>query len=217
MPDEISGNASVRPFLGVNPVSTASGDRTQPLLIDAPLEDCELGDSATISFYYHLRYGDDVRTAVLDAVARRDLLGGRIAHSSFLVHAPLVERIRTGVVTGISATYIAGSVGEAIARGELAEPVRMLTHGGRARAIEVGELPIDIAYVAARAADLCGNVYGVAGPAACGTLGYALVDVTRCGDYRSSGAMSGLSRLDYGGQGRRTEGFNKEESGGGYP
>lgn len=178
IPDEIPGYRSVRPFMGLNTPGVAGGDRKLLRSIDVALDACELRDGATISFHHHLRNGDGVLNAVLDAVARRGLRGIRIAASSlFPVHAPLVEHIRAGVVTGISATYIAGPVGEAIARGELAEPVRMLTHGGRARAIEAGELPIDVAFVAAPAADLCGNVNGVEGPAACGTLGYALVDV----------------------------------------
>jgi len=54
--------------------------------------------------------------------------------------------------------------------------VIMHTHGGRARAIEAGDLHIDIAFIGAPSADAYGNVNGVHGPAACGTLGYAMVD-----------------------------------------
>ena len=42
--------------------------------------------------------------------------------------------------------------------------------------IESGELPIDVAFLAAPAADRCGNLNGVDGRAACGVLGYAMVD-----------------------------------------
>jgi len=52
----------------------------------------------------------------------------------------------------------------------------MRTHGGRARAIECGQLKIDVAFIAAPAADDYGNVNGVQGPAACGSLGYAFPD-----------------------------------------
>jgi citrate lyase subunit alpha/citrate CoA-transferase len=52
----------------------------------------------------------------------------------------------------------------------------MTTHGGRARAIESGELHIDVAFVAAPSADPHGNLSGAQGPAACGSLGYAMVD-----------------------------------------
>ncbi|OWW18115.1 citrate lyase subunit alpha, partial [Noviherbaspirillum denitrificans] len=45
-----------------------------------------------------------------------------------------------------------------------------------------GELKIDVAFIAAPAADACGNLNGTDGPSACGTLGYAMVDAAhaRC-------------------------------------
>jgi len=52
----------------------------------------------------------------------------------------------------------------------------MQTHGGRARAIESGDLHIDVAFIAAPTADTYGNINGVYGHAACGTLGYAISD-----------------------------------------
>lgn len=139
---------------------------------------CDIADGATLSFHHHLRNGDQVLNQVLAAAARRGLRNLNVAASSlFPVHAPLVEHMRSGVVGGISATYIAGPVGEEIARGALRTPVVMYTHGGRARAIESGELVIDVAFMAAPAADREGNFNGVQGPSACGTLGYAMVDV----------------------------------------
>ena len=50
------------------------------------------------------------------------------------------------------------------------------SHGGRPRAIEAGEVKIDIAFIAAPAADKYGNVNGVDGPTACGSLGYGMID-----------------------------------------
>src|SRR5262245_5182865 len=73
--------------------------------------------------------------------------------------------------------YVAGPVAAALSRGLLPTPVVMQTHGGRARAIESGELHIDVAFVAAPAADRHGNLSGAEGRAACGPLGYAMVDV----------------------------------------
>ena len=52
----------------------------------------------------------------------------------------------------------------------------MQTHGGRARAIQSGELHIDVAFIAAPAADEYGNISGSVGRVACGPLGYAMVD-----------------------------------------
>lgn len=142
------------------------------------IQACGLKDGATISFHHHLRNGDAVLNQVVAEIAAMGLLDIQIAASSiFPVHAPLVDHIRNGVVGGISATYIAGPVGEAISRGALEQPVMMYTHGGRARAIEAGELHIDVAFVAAPAADRYGNINGTEGRTACGTLGYPMVDV----------------------------------------
>jgi citrate lyase subunit alpha/citrate CoA-transferase len=115
---------------------------------------------------------------VLAVAARRGLGNLEIAASSvFPVHAPLVEHMRRGVVTRLTTAYAAGPVAEALSRGVLPTPFVMTTHGGRARAIESGELHIDVAFVAAPAADRQGNLSGAEGRAACGPLGYAMVDV----------------------------------------
>jgi citrate lyase subunit alpha/citrate CoA-transferase len=68
-------------------------------------------------------------------------------------------------------------VAVAISRGSLANPVIMQTHGGRVRAIEAGELAIDVAFVAASACDDAGNMNGVEGPSAFGVMGYPQTDV----------------------------------------
>ena len=146
--------------------------------IRAAVQACGLKDGATISFHHHLRNGDGVLNQVLAEIASIGLRDITVAASSlFPVHAPLVEHMRSGVVSGISATYIAGPVGEAISRGALARPVRMYTHGGRARAIEAGDLHIDTAFVAAPTADTYGNLNGTEGKEPCGTMGYPMVDV----------------------------------------
>lgn len=146
--------------------------------LDDVLAACELKDGAVISFHHHLRNGDAVLNMVMEAVARRGVRGITIASSSiFAVHAPLVSHIEAGIVTGLSAGFIAGPVATAISNGRLAEPARLLTHGGRARAIQAGEIAIDVAFVAAPTADPQGNLNGVNGPSACGTLGYPKVDV----------------------------------------
>ncbi len=146
--------------------------------LDAAISACELKDGATVSFHHHLRNGDGVLNLVMEALARRGLKNLHVAATSiFPVHAPLVEHVRNGTVGRISAAFIAGPVGEAVSRGVLADPVVLRTHGGRARALDCGELALDAAFVAAPAADECGNISGRAGRAVCGTLGYPLCDV----------------------------------------
>ena len=50
------------------------------------------------------------------------------------------------------------------------------SHGGRARAIESGEVHIDVAFMGAPSCDCFGNASGSQGKSACGAIGYALVD-----------------------------------------
>lgn len=148
--------------------------------IRAALEACGARDGSTLSFHHHLRNGDYVLNMVLQAAADMGLRGLRIAASSlFPVHAPLVEHFESGVVHGVYTAYVAGPVADAVSAGKLHDVAVLQTHGGRARAIESGELGIDIAFIAAPTADDYGNLHGIDGPSACGTLGYAHVDA-RC-------------------------------------
>ena len=190
LPAFVDGYGAVNPFRGVEPaplVVARMATRVSPALsgrdkllhdIEAAFDACRISDGATLSFHHHLRNGDQVLNQVLAVASRRGLRDLRIAASSiFPVHAPLVEHMRSGMVTRVSTAYVSGPVAAALSAGVLATPVVMQTHGGRARAIESGELRIDVAFVAAPAADKHGNLSGAEGPAACGPLGYAMVDV----------------------------------------
>lgn len=145
--------------------------------LNAAFEACDVRDGATLSFHHHLRDGDAVLNAVMAVAAQRGLNDLKIAPSSiFGVHGPLAEHIERQVITGISTSYIVGPAARAVSRGLLATPAVMQTHGGRARAIEAGELVIDVAFIAAPSADDYGNINGTEGRAACGTMGYAVAD-----------------------------------------
>jgi citrate lyase subunit alpha/citrate CoA-transferase len=189
LPSHIEGYGPVRPFAGAY-ANLGVVQKTGPRLTSAPpgrskvlphlraaIEACGLKDGGVISFHHHLRNGDGVLNQVLDAVASAGLRDITVAPSSlFPVHAPLVRHLESGVVSGIETAYVAGPVAEAISRGVVRHPVRMHTHGGRARAIEAGALRIDVAFIAAPTADSYGNINGVSGKSACGSLGYAEVD-----------------------------------------
>jgi citrate lyase subunit alpha / citrate CoA-transferase len=137
-----------------------------------------LKNGITVSFHHHLRDGDDVMNMVMKELAGRGLSGLTLAASAiFPVHAPLVSMIKDQTVTQIVTNYVNGPVGEALSDGCLSGRLVMDTHGGRARAIETGELPIDIAFIAASASDIRGNANGIEGPSACGTLGYTIPDL----------------------------------------
>ncbi|WP_272938376.1 citrate lyase subunit alpha, partial [Noviherbaspirillum denitrificans] len=180
IPDYIDGYGRIKPFRFQT--SNATPSKLMPGL-RAAIEAAGLKDGGTISFHHHLRNGDFVINMVLAEIAAMGIHDITVAASSlFPAHAPMVDHMREGVVTAIHSAYIAGPVAQAVSRGQLPVPAVLQTHGGRARAIVSGELKIDVAFIAAPAADACGNLNGTDGPSACGTLGYAMVDAAhaRC-------------------------------------
>lgn len=166
----------------IRPARPTPSDRPQTgkqiATIDAAFDAFGIKDGQTLSFHHHLRNGDAVLNRVLDHAARRGLRDLTIAASSiFPVHAPLVGHIRSGVVGHIVCDYVAGPVADAVGAGLLKRPLLLQSHGGRARAIKTGSLPIDVAFVAAPLADTRGAATGRGGRNRCGPLGYPMVDV----------------------------------------
>ncbi|MDR3590565.1 MAG: citrate lyase subunit alpha, partial [Negativicutes bacterium] len=189
VPEQLDGYGQVRPFAGAfqtlpdmcryAPKVKAAWPGNSKLL--ASIEDvfAKIGikDGMTLSFHHHFRDGDYVLNMVLAVAAKLGLKNLKVASSSiFPVHAPLVDHIKNGVVSQIDCNYMGGPVGTAVAKGLMEKPVILRTHGGRARALECGQLRVDVAFIAAPAADDYGNLNGVSGPAACGSLGYAMPD-----------------------------------------
>ena len=146
------------------------------------MEKAGLQSGMTISFHHHLRNGDYVLNMVLEAAAEMGLRDLTVnASSVFDCHAPLVDHIKNGVVTGLEANYISAAVGKAISEGVLAKPVIFRSHGTRPSDIMTGRSHIDVAFVAAPTSDPMGNCSGKYGPSACGSLGYAFADA-QCAD-----------------------------------
>lgn len=189
LPEYIEGYGPVKPYggafanTGMAPRQAVTVKAVKPgeakLLesIEAALDAAGIKDGMTLSFHHHLRNGDAVLNMVMKAVAARGIKDLTLAISSvFPTHAPLVDLMKSGVVTGLCTNYMSGSVAKAVSQGLLQKPAIMMTHGGRPRAIESGEMPIHIAFIAAPSADPYGNCNGVNGPSACGALGYAVAD-----------------------------------------
>lgn len=136
-----------------------------------------LKDGMTISFHHHFRSGDYIVNMVMDIIAKMGIKDITIAPSSLSTcHGPLIQHIKNGVITGIESSGIRNPLGAAISEGIMEKPVIIRSHGGRARAIESGELKIDVAFLGAPACDEYGNANGFSGKSACGSLGYAVVD-----------------------------------------
>ncbi|TNF08744.1 MAG: citrate lyase subunit alpha, partial [Bacillota bacterium] len=135
-------------------------------------------DGMTLSFHHHLRNGDGVLNMVVEEIKKRSLKNISLAPSAiFPIHEPLVSLIENGQINNIYTNYLNGPVADVIQKGYLKGLLIMDTHGGRPRAIESGELTIDVAFIAVPTSDHFGNGNGIDGKSACGTLGYAIPDL----------------------------------------
>ncbi|MDR2136714.1 MAG: citrate lyase subunit alpha [Synergistaceae bacterium] len=136
-----------------------------------------LENGMTISFHHHLRNGDAVIPTILKTLWEMGFQNLSLAPSSLPdSHDMVADYFRNGLVSRLFSSGARGEVGKAISRGELEIPVLLRSHGGRARAVEQGDLPIDVAFLAAPLCDKYGNMTGSGGRSACGSLGYAQVD-----------------------------------------
>ncbi len=190
VPTEVNGRKAF-PFAGVGghrPAGVKAAPRVATCIdypadgnklvddIETALRKCGLRDGMTISSHHHFRNGDLVANAVFDAAARigvKDLMW--FPSASFPCHAPIIDHLESGVVHHIEGS-MNGPLGDYCSHGKMRGLGVLRSHGGRYQAVQDGEVPIDIAVIAAPAADPFGNCNGVEGPSACGLLGFALAD-----------------------------------------
>lgn len=139
-----------------------------------------LESGMTISFHHAFREGDKTINQVVDLLAKMGLKNLTLASSSLLTcNAPLIEHIKSGVISRIYTSGMRGKLADAVSHGLMDEPVQIHSHGGRVHLMDVGELKVDVAFLAASAADEFGNANGTGGRSRCGSLGYAMVDAAR--------------------------------------
>ncbi len=186
IPEEINGR-KLNPFEGAvkrTPlVRQDKGNRRLPRLnkmadtLEQAVMKSGLEDGMTISFHHHFRSGDYIVNMVMDVISRMGIKNLTIAASSLMAHHDeLIGHIENGVVTKLITSGLRGKLAEFISAGKMEEPVLFHSHGGRARAIETGEIKIDVAFLGVPSCDVYGNANGFSGPSACGALGYAMVD-----------------------------------------
>jgi len=136
-----------------------------------------LGDGMTISFHHAYREGDKVILKVVDAVAKLGIKNLTLASSSLgSCHDPLVQYIKSGVITQIYTSGLRGKLAEEISNGLMAKPVQIHSHGGRVHLLQTGEVKIDVAFLGVACCDEFGNANASNGKSNCGSLGYAKVD-----------------------------------------
>ena len=145
--------------------------------IEEAIRKCGLKDGMTVSFHHHFRDGDYVIDMVMRTIAAMGFKDIKLATTSIGKSADVVaDYIEEGIVTGLTTSGIRDRIGEAVSHGKLKEPAILRTHGGRIRAIETGELHIDVAFIGAPTSDPYGNASGKGGKSDCGGLSYALAD-----------------------------------------
>jgi len=141
------------------------------------IEKCGLEDGMTISFHHHFRDGDYIVNMVVETIAAMGIKDITICASSVgSAHDPIVKHMESGVITGLSTSGIRGKIGEAVSKGLLRKVAFIRSHGGRVRAIESGDIHIDVAFIGAPSSDVYGNARGKGGKSDCGVLSYSVVD-----------------------------------------
>lgn len=187
IPEKVDNIGILTPFKGAYEytplVKKDKGNRQLPKLnklidtIEQVIIKTGLKDGMTISFHHHFRSGDRIVNMVMDVIANMGIKDITIAASSLSdVHAPLVKHIKNKVIKRIITSGLRGELAEAVSNGIMETPVLIHSHGGRARAIESGQIVIDVAFLGVPSCDVYGNANGYTGKSACGSLGYAMVD-----------------------------------------
>ncbi len=190
VPTEVNGKKTM-PFQGVGkfrpdgckaapPIATCSdypddGNKLVPDIKSALIK-AGIKDGMTISTHHHFRNGDLVANQIFDAAAEigvRDLMW--FPSASFPCHAPIIDHLESGVLHHIEGS-MNGPLGDYCSTGKMRGLGVLRSHGGRYQAVQDGDVHIDIAVIAAPAADSFGNANGLTGPSACGLLGFALAD-----------------------------------------
>jgi len=190
VPSEVNGKPEI-PFKGVGkyipanriygtPIAScanfpADGNKRMESLKESLIQS-GLNDGMVISTHHHFRNGDLIANMVFDIAKEmgvKDLIW--FPSASFECHSSLIKYLEDGTIHHIEGS-MNGSLGSFTSTGKMAGLGVLRSHGGRYQAVQDGEVHIDITVIAAPTADFFGNANGVDGPAACGSLGFALVD-----------------------------------------
>jgi citrate lyase subunit alpha/citrate CoA-transferase len=144
--------------------------------IKEALQKCGIKDGMCIGNHHHFRNGDLVMNQVFaaaDELGIKDLMW--FPSAAFPCHKPLEKLMEKGVIHHIEGS-LNGPLGDYASRGNMKGLAVLRSHGGRWRAVQDGDVHVDIAVIAAPAADSFGNANGVNGASACGSLFFGLVD-----------------------------------------
>ncbi len=153
----------------------SNGDKRAPTLLEA-IARSGLQSGGTVSTHHHFRNGDFVAEQVFAAAAElglRNLVW--LPSAVFPCHESLIPYIESGVIAGIEGS-LNGPLGDFASQGRLPRTAVLRSHGCRCRALQDGDLEVDLAVIGAPTCDPFGNMTGARGPSACGVLGFAMAD-----------------------------------------
>jgi len=173
VPLDVAGMKN-KPFGGYRPMYTGS----KLVSLEEAIRRAGLKDGMTISFHHQLRDGDNVVNTVLETIAGMGFKGLRLAPTAlFPAHKPVLDHVKSGVVNRIEGS-MNGPIGSYVSYNPdaLASPAVLRSHGRRAAALASGELPVDVAFVAASQTDEYGNCNGIWGKSAFGPMAFSYVD-----------------------------------------
>ena len=141
-------------------------------------EKCGAHDGMTFSFHTELRDGDYVASMVAKVLVEEMGLKDITVAATSLGSAQdvIADYIEEGKIIGVQTSGVRGRIGEVISAGKLSSPAIIRSHGGRPRAVEAGEVHIDIAFLAAASSDCCGNASGIGGKNNFGSFGFGTHD-----------------------------------------
>lgn len=187
----IVNSKKVIPFKGVNKYKPVGNKYGAPIksCVDYPLDGNKviknlraalkkagLKNGMTISTHHHLRNGDILTNILFDTIKSMGVKDIRwFPSASFPVHEHLIKYLDDGTIHHIEGS-MNGPLGRYTSEGKMKGVGVLRSHGGRYQAIQDGDIHIDIAVIAAPAADPFGNATGDRGKSACGLLGFALAD-----------------------------------------
>lgn len=193
IPKSIKGIEKLQPFMGayekikqgwmdeatVPPPNKAKLPHLKKVVnsLEEAIKKCNPHNGMTVSFHHHLRSGDGVLVPVMQILEKMGIKDITLASSSLTsAHENLVPLVENQTITRIFSSGIRGNLGKTISKGKLKHPAIIHSHGGRVRSVHTGRIKIDLAIIAASAADEEGNATGSHGPSAFGSMGYAGID-----------------------------------------
>lgn len=144
--------------------------------LEVALAKAGIRDGMIISTHHHFREGDLVSNQIFEIAGKmgiKNLIW--FPSASFSCNAQLIRYLDDGTIHHIEGS-LNGPLGRYASEGKMKGTAVLRSHGGRVQAIQDGEVKIDIAVIAAPAADQFGNANGLDGPSACGVLGFAEMD-----------------------------------------